>query len=346
MEARRRLRVRHSLGSMKTNKFTSLSLLTLAAFMMGTVSIRAADAVLELTGLQLLTNQEAILTVSVPTNANYRIDAASALPNWAPLVTLPPPTAAALQHTDSGAALAGARFYRVEQLSGIDAFTGDHLATTNGDLVIHPLFHASLVLKWGDMAIYNDPDDDAAYLSTYQGLPKADLILVSHTHGDHFSTAQIEAVRDAETVIVAPAAVYSSLTAAQRAQAVPLANGASTNLLGLTVSAVPAYNANHPLGAGNGYVLTIGGRRLYLSGDTGNTVEMRALPDIDVAFLCMNQPFTMTVNDATNAVRAFRPKVVYPYHYRDQNGSTANAATFKQLLGTDAGVEVRLRKWY
>jgi L-ascorbate metabolism protein UlaG (beta-lactamase superfamily) len=83
-----------------------------------------------------------------------------------------------------------------------------------------------------------------------------------------------------------------------------------------------------------------------VSGDTGNTAEVRALQNIDVAFVCMNQPFTMTINEATNAVRAFRPKVVYPYHYRDQSGATTNAASFKQQLGTDSGIEVRLRKWY
>jgi L-ascorbate metabolism protein UlaG (beta-lactamase superfamily) len=329
---------------MKANPLIPVCLFSLAAMLVGPWPATAAAP--ELTGFQLLPNREVVLTASAATNTNHRIDAASNLSNWETLVTLPAPVGSLIQHTDSAAPWAESRFYRVAQLENADAFTGDHLATTNGDVVIHPLFHASLVLKWNNVVIYNDPDDDSAYQSTYQGLPKADLILVSHTHGDHFSAAQIEAVRDADTVIVAPAAVYSSLTAAQRAQAVPLANGASTNLLGLTVSAVPAYNANHPVGAGNGYVLTIGGRRIYLSGDTGNTAEMRALPDIDVAFLCMNQPFTMTVNDATNAVRAFRPKVVYPYHYRDQNGSTANAATFKQLLGTDTGVEVRLRKWY
>jgi L-ascorbate metabolism protein UlaG (beta-lactamase superfamily) len=131
-----------------------------------------------------------------------------------------------------------------------------------------------------------------------------------------------------------------------RNNTIVLTNGASTNVLGIHIEAVPAYNANHALGSGNGYVLTIGGKRLYMAGDTGNTPEMRALTNIDVAFLCMNLPFTMSVSDATNAVRAFRPKVVYPYHYRNQGGDTANAATFKQWLGTDLGVEVRLRKWY
>jgi L-ascorbate metabolism protein UlaG (beta-lactamase superfamily) len=112
------------------------------------------------------------------------------------------------------------------------------------------------------------------------------------------------------------------------------------------IEAVPAYNANHTLGLCNSYVLNLGGKRIYVSGDTGNTSEMRGLTNIDVAFLCMNQPFTMTVNDATNAVRAFRPRVVYPYHYRNSDGSLNNANQFKQLLGRNDGIEVRLRNWY
>jgi L-ascorbate metabolism protein UlaG (beta-lactamase superfamily) len=93
-------------------------------------------------------------------------------------------------------------------------------------------------------------------------------------------------------------------------------------------------------------VLTLGDKRIYASGDTDNAPEIRALPNIDVAFLCMNTPFTMLTTDATNAVRAMRPEVVYPYHYRNQDGTTGNAALFKQQLGSDLGIEVRLRKWY
>lgn len=117
-------------------------------------------------------------------------------------------------------------------------------------------------------------------------------------------------------------------------------------MLGLDVTAVPAYNSYHPYGSGNGYVLTIGDRRIYISGDTGDVPEIRGLTNIDVAFVCMNQPYTMTVSQATNVVRAIRPKVVYPYHYRDAAGTTMNAAFFKQQLGLDLGIEVRLRKWY
>jgi L-ascorbate metabolism protein UlaG (beta-lactamase superfamily) len=190
--------------------------------------------------------------------------------------------------------------------------------------------------------IYADPDNGISY----SGLPKASLILVTHSHSDHLDVPTIEAVRGPGCVIIASQDVYSQLNTAQKALTTVLRYGDSTNLLGLSVEAVPAYNSNHPFGLGNGYVLTIGGKRIYIAGDTGDIPEMRTLTNIDVALLCMNQPYTMTVNAATNAVTAFRPKVVYPYHYRDQNGSMASAAQFKQRLDPGLGIEVRLRKWY
>jgi L-ascorbate metabolism protein UlaG (beta-lactamase superfamily) len=146
--------------------------------------------------------------------------------------------------------------------------------------------------------------------------------------------------------LIAPASVYASLTAAQKSLTVVLGYGDSTNVMGLNVEAVPAYGPNHPLHEGNGYVLTLADRRIYISGDTGDVPEIRALTDIDVAFVCMNQPYSLTVDQAVSVVRALRPGVVYPYHYRDASGATTNAAAFKNRLGTDPGIEVRLRKWY
>ncbi len=191
--------------------------------------------------------------------------------------------------------------------------------------------------------IYNDPVGAA---SLYEAFPKADLILVSHSHGDHYSNSTLEAVRGPSARIIAPQVVFNSMTAALKTVTTVLANGASTTVMGVTVDAVPAYNNNHPQGQGNGYVVTIGGKRIYMSGDTGNTPEMRALPNIDVAFLCMNVPFTMSVAQASNAVRSFRPRVVYPYHYRNQDSSFADLNAFKQQVGTDLGIEVRQRVWY
>lgn len=299
----------------------------------------------QFTEIRPLTNKEVRLQLSAPIGRGYRIDATTNPASWSSLITLTGATTS-LVVTDSAAPYLAARYYRAEQLSITNLITGDHLTTSEGDVVIHPLYHASTFLSWNGKAIYVDPDGDANYSSTYTGLPKADLILVTHSHGDHFSSSRIESIRRTNVIIIVPQAVYHSLTTAQKTNAIVLANGASTNVLGLRIQAVPAYNNNHPVGTGNGYVLTIGDRRIYFSGDTGNVPEIRALPNIDVAFLCMNTPYTMTGNEATNAVRAMRPRIVYPYHYRDQSGTTTNAAYFKRALGTDLGIEVRLRKWY
>jgi L-ascorbate metabolism protein UlaG (beta-lactamase superfamily) len=295
----------------------------------------------QFTGLQPLTNKEIRLTLTAPVGRSYRIEATTNAQDWSGLFTFPTNVATSLQHTDSAAPYLPARFYRAAQLSGTNILSGDHLATTNGDVVFRPVDHASFVMQWNDKFIYNDPAG-----GSFAGIPKADLILISHTHGDHFNATVLAGVWKTNTIFIAPQAVYNSMAGSFRSNTIVLANGAATNVLGLNVAAVPAYNGNHPLGNGNGYVLTIGGKRIYISGDTGNQPEIRALANIDVAFLCINLPFTMSVSDATNCVRAFRPQVVYPYHYRNQGGDTTNAAAFKQRLGTDLGIEVRLRKWY
>jgi L-ascorbate metabolism protein UlaG (beta-lactamase superfamily) len=140
--------------------------------------------------------------------------------------------------------------------------------------------------------------------------------------------------------------VYNSFTTTLRNSTIVLRNGDTTNLFGVHIEAVPAYNGNHPQGSDNGYVVTIGGKRFYMSGDTGDIPETRALQNIDVAFLSMNEPFTMTVQQAAAVTRAFAPKIIYPYHFRNQNGTFANFTTFKSLVGTDLQIDVRIRKWY
>lgn len=287
---------------------------------------------------------ELALRLTGETGRRYRLEVSEDLHVWNGLATLA--GAAAFEHVDSVHPGPGPRFYRVLEIADASALTGDHLATESGDAVLHPVNHASVVVGWNGRVVYVDPVGGAA---AFAGLPKPDLMLVTHQHGDHFNAATLEAVRQTTTLLVAPAAVYAMLSTALKNITVPLANGESTNwtsLGGLGVAAVPAYNANHPKGAGNGYVLTLGGRRVYFSGDTEDVAEMRALPGIDAAFLCMNVPFTMTVDKAASAVRDFRPRWVYPYHYRNQDGTFANLERFRQLVGSDSGVEVRLRKWY
>jgi L-ascorbate metabolism protein UlaG (beta-lactamase superfamily) len=233
------------------------------------------------------------------------------------------------------------------------------IASPQGDvfdnLVIRPVTHASFVMSYQGKTIYVDPDGAA---SLYAGIPKADYILVTHTHGDHFDAATITAVANTNARIIAPQAVYNSMSAAMRAMTTVLDYNASStppdnidlldelSSLLFNVRAVPAYNNNHPFGGGNGYVVTIDEKRLYISGDTGAQPELRALENIDIAFVCMNTPFTMTPSDAVSLVRDMKPKTVYPYHYRNQDGTTGNAIAFKNLMSTDFSIEVRLRKWY
>jgi L-ascorbate metabolism protein UlaG (beta-lactamase superfamily) len=284
--------------------------------------------------IKRITNSEVYFMLNAPTGRSYRVDASTNLQDWSGLLTFGTNASASLQYTDSAAPFLATRYYRAKLLEGTNILSGDHLPTTNGDVVIQPVNHAGFILQWNGVVICSDPASTA-----FSGLPQPDLILISHTHSDHYQPTVIAGIRKASTIVISP--VATSFT-----NNILLSEGASTNVLGLSVQAVAAYNAYHTRNMCAGYVLSIGGKRIYVSGDTGNQPEVRALQNIDVAFLCMNQPFTMTVSEATNCVRAMRPKVVYPYHYRDQSNATTNAATFKQWLGTDLGIEVRLRKWY
>ena len=224
------------------------------------------------------------------------------------------------------------------------ALMGDRVATSQSDLVIHPVNHATLALGWENVTLYVDPVGGAA---RFANLPRPDLVLLTDIHSDHLSLDTLKALVTDKTKIVAPSAVAEQLPAELRPRATVLTNGQTASLLGVKIEAVAAYNLTperqrfHAQGRGNGYVLTLGGKRVYLSGDTEDVPEMRALKDIAVAFMCMNLPYTMDVEQAARAVREFRPKIVYPYHCRG-----SDLEKFKQLVGADRGIEVRLRDWY
>jgi L-ascorbate metabolism protein UlaG (beta-lactamase superfamily) len=317
--------------------FASVSCAVLAALF----SQRPATAA-DFSVVQRQTNGDLFLRLPVPTGQAWRIDASANLQQWQGLATVRS-AAGAVSHADSGAPYFAQRFYRATQLTGSNIVTGDHLSTNAGDLIIHPVNHASFVMQWNGLMIYNDPVGGAPPFAEFA---RADVILVSHVHSDHFSAATLDAVRGTGVRIIAPQAVYNSLSATLKGVTTVLANGASTTASGIGIDAVPAYNTNHPQGTGNGYVLSIGGKRIYISGDTGDVAETRALTNIDVAFVCINVPFTMSVSQASANVRAFRPRVVYPYHYRNQDGSLSNLETFRQQVGRDLGIEVRARTWY
>ena len=226
--------------------------------------------------------------------------------------------------------------------AGAQALSGDHIQTSGDDLIIHPVDHASFVMAWGPHPIYVDPVGGAA---AFEGLPRPHVILVTDIHGDHLNVETLTALATGPARIIAPAAVAEQLPEALRGRTTVLGNGQTTDFMGMSFEAVPMYNLTqdrlqyHSKGRGNGYVMTAGGTRVYISGDTEDIPEMRALRDIDVAFVCFNLPYTMTPDQAASAVRAFRPRVVYPYHFR---GSDLQA--FTSLVG-DAS-EVRVGAWY
>jgi len=221
------------------------------------------------------------------------------------------------------------------------ALDGDAIATADGDIIVHPVDHASLVLGFGDAVIYVDPVGGAA---RYEGLPAPTAILVTHEHGDHFDAPTLEAIADGAPLIVNPA-VYDMLPETLKANATAMANGDVGEVAGLPIRAVPAHNTTadrlqyHPEGRDNGYVLTLGDKLVYIAGDTEPTGEMLALSDIEVAFLPMNLPYTMAPEQAAEAINTFKPRIVYPYHYGESDLSVLETA-----VGPDT--EIRLRNWY
>ena len=288
-----------------------------------------------------VTGEVSTVTVYAAPGGSYRLEKSPDLHQWNGFVT---GLATGIhQHADGHLTELPARFYRAVRSDQTNVVTGDHLVTTNGEVVIHPVNHASLVLSWNGLMIYVDPVGSSALYAPFR---RADLVLVTHVHSDHFSASTLAGVTNAGAVILAPQAVANSLSGGLRTMTTVLANGASATVFDVRVEAIPAYNSNHPIGTGNGYVVTVGGRRLFFSGDTGDIPDIRALTGIDVAFLCINVPFTMTVPEAAAVTRAFRPRVVYPYHYRNGDGSLSDLGAFRQQVGTDLGIEVRLRAWY
>lgn len=229
---------------------------------------------------------------------------------------------------------------RMGPAAAAQMFQTDTIKTKAGDLKITFIRHGTLMFTFQGKVIHVDPWTKVA---DYAKLPKADLILITHHHRDHLDLKAIQAIRTPRTVILA-----SALAAAKIKGALALKNGQKTQVLGLVIEAVPAYNLVgmrrpgvpwHPKGEGNGYVITFGDKRVYVAGDTENTPEMKALRNIAVAFLPMNLPYTMTPKMVADAARAFRPKILYPYHF----GKTDTSQLLVLMKGVK-GVEVRIRK--
>ncbi len=220
-----------------------------------------------------------------------------------------------------------------------EEFEEDVILTSAGDLKITFIGHGSLMFTFDGMTIHVDP---VAREADYTRMPKADLILVTHQHGDHLDPEVIEILRKEDTDIV-----LSGKCAEVIQGGIVMKNGDVKSIGGLEIEAVPAYNLvhmrengrpYHPQGEGNGYVITFGDKRVYVAGDTENTPEMKALKGIDIAFLPMNLPYTMTPEMVADAAKAFRPRILYPYH----TGNT-DTAIIMELMKDDEGIEVRIR---
>ena len=214
-------------------------------------------------------------------------------------------------------------------------------ATTFADVFTYTqIKHSTFVLQSDRTTIYVDPVGEAA---DFSGFPVPDLILITHIHKDHLAPDLVAALKQGKTKVMAPPSVVEQL-----GYGIAISNGDTTEILGIGIEAIPAYNTTaerlkfHPKGRDNGYVLSKKGVRLYISGDTEDVAEMRSLEDIDIAFICMNLPFTMTVQQAASAVNEFKPGIVIPYHYRGKP-DMSDVDAFEQLV-TDS--KVSKLKWY
>ena len=223
--------------------------------------------------------------------------------------------------------------------AGQETMQEDTIQTSTGELVISFIGHGTLMFRHGGAVIHVDP---VRAEGDYTNLPDADLILVTHEHGDHLDTAAIAEIRNVGTSILASRSCEGLLEGAR-----VIGNGEDIEAAGYRIETVPAYNIvhvrsegqpYHPKGNGNGYIITFGDTRVYVAGDTENTPEMKALEDIDVAFLPMNLPYTMTPEMVADAARAFRPRILYPYHFGD-----TDTGQLVRLMAGEEGIEVRVR---
>ncbi len=249
------------------------------------------------------------------------------------------------QFLATSAALGGVTFLPFAAMAA--AHASDTFETANGTVTIHPISHASFVMETPAGTIYVDPVGDA---SAYADLPAADMILITHEHGDHYNADTLAGLIGTETTLISNPAVFAMLDADMQARTTAIANGEMARLVDVEIEAIPAYNTTqerlnfHPKGRDNGYVVTVDGMRIYISGDTEDTPEMRGLDGIDIAFVCMNLPFTMDATAAASAVTEFAPTYVYPYHYRGRDNGTQDPADFANMLGD--GVTAKMGGWY
>jgi len=224
-------------------------------------------------------------------------------------------------------------------VSGQSVLEQDTIQTSSGNLVITFVGHGTLMFNYNDKVIHIDP---YGKLIDYSNMPKAEIIAITHHHGDHFDLEAISKISKENTQVI-----LTSICAEKLSAGIVLKNGESKVVQGINVEAVPAYNIInkrkdgnpfHPKGEGNGYILTFGDKRVYIAGDTENIPEMKMLTGIDIAFVPMNLPYTMTPEMTANAVEMINPKVFYPYHFGDSNTNK-----LVELLKDKHDTEIRIR---
>ncbi|MFC2115442.1 MBL fold metallo-hydrolase [Bacteroidota bacterium] len=221
-------------------------------------------------------------------------------------------------------------------------YTTDIFETSSGDLAISFIGHGTLMFEHNGLVIHVDPTIREA---NYAEMPDADLILVTHEHGDHLDLTAINHIRKNDCPVIMTQACMDQVKDFEGA--VIMGNGDNKTVKGIPIEAVAAYNIEHkrssgdpfhPKGSGNAYVLEFGDKRVLIGGDTENVPEIKALKNIDIAFLPMNLPYTMTPEMVADAALAFRPGILYPYHY----GQTDPEELVK-LLKDEQDIEVRIR---
>ncbi len=226
--------------------------------------------------------------------------------------------------------------------------TSEELPKSPSDINIDPINHASAIIEWKEKTIYIDPAGGSkAFLN--KKIPN--IILITDVHGDHMNIDTLDSLNLSKAEFVVPQAVAEKLPASYTEKLIIINNGEVKEVQGISIEAIPMYNLReearkfHEKGRGNGYIITLGKERVYFSGDTEDIPEMRALQYIDKAFVCMNLPYTMTVESAADAVLEFKPKQVYPYHYRGSKG-LSDVNKFKEIVSKDSDIEVVQLDWY
>jgi len=218
-----------------------------------------------------------------------------------------------------------------------------------GEIKILPVFHSSLVIEVQNKTLFIDPYGG---IEKYTSFPNPDIVLITHSHGDHLDMSTLSKINIGDAILIAPVAVVNKIGELSFKNIINIGNDESIVYENIKIEAIPMYNfstdvVRHKKGEGNGYILNVDGLRIYIAGDTEGIPEMLDLKNIDIAFIPMNLPYTMDVNQAAKAVIAFKPKTVFPYHFRGANNIFSDVELFKKLVNeSDKSIDVIIADWY